>query len=201
MKILRQFIDKEEGSMSIELVLVTPVLVWALLSTFVYFDAYRAKSNNHRAALTVADMFSREQAPIDNLFLNGTRDLLEELTFASSAPTVRATVYRFEDPDSDGTGDYRVVWSQNRGMGANLTNTDLLSMQLSDRLPLLAHDDRAFLIETSTEYRKPFSIGIGPFQDSEMDQLTLRAFLVTRPRFVDEPCFDPSLSTPSDEIC
>ena len=63
--LIKRFRDNEDGSAAIELVLVTPIITWALLSTIVYFDAFRAETRSARAGLTIADMFSREaSAPV-----------------------------------------------------------------------------------------------------------------------------------------
>jgi Flp pilus assembly protein TadG len=187
---LRRFNDDEHGTIAIELVLVTPVLMWVLLSTFVYFDVYRTESNSHRAALTIADMFSREQTAITGTYLAGTRQLLRTLTFSEANPDFRVTVYRFDDPDGDFIGDYRRVWSRNRGLGPNLTNNDLLTLKQAERLPILAHGDRAILVETRTEYSPPFTFGLGPFAGTDLDDVTFQTFNVIRPRFNPSLCWD-----------
>lgn len=46
--LIKRFRDNEDGSAAIELVLVTPIITWALLSTIVYFDAFRAETRSAR---------------------------------------------------------------------------------------------------------------------------------------------------------
>ncbi|WP_108816344.1 TadE/TadG family type IV pilus assembly protein [Loktanella sp. Alg231-35] len=175
---LQEFRDDEDGSMAIELLLVTPILVWALLSTFVYFDLFRVESNSNRAALTMADMFSREAAPITPAYLNGAREVLRALTFEEANPDYRVTVYRYRETQDD----YRRVWSKRRGLGAALSNSDLADLKAADRLPLMANNDQAILFETRTEYDAPFSIGLGPFSGTDLDDVTFQTFIVIRPR-------------------
>ena len=183
------FVRDERGVVAVELVLVVPILVWALLSTFVYFDVFRVESNTTRAALTVADMFSREEVPITDAYLDGARSLLQALTFEESDPDYRVTVYRYQEFDDK----YLVVWSENRGMVPNLDNDQL--MNIRHRLPILANGDRAILLETRVEYDAPFDIGIGSFANTNLDDVTFTTFTVIRPR-ANTLCFD---TTPADD--
>ena len=189
---MRAFLDAfardERGVVAVELVLVVPILVWALLSTFVYFDVFRVESNTTRASLTVADMFSREKVPITDAYLDGARSLLEALTFEESNPDYRITVYRYQEFDDK----YLVVWADNRGMGPD-TDDDRLEA-IRDRLPILANGDRAILLETRVEYDAPFDIGIGAFAATNLEDVTFTTFTVIRPR-ANTLCFD---TTPAD---
>jgi len=176
--LLRKYKDDEDGSMSIELLIVTPILVWALLSTYVYFDLFRVESNSNRAALSIADMLSRETLDIDNAYLNNARSILRELTYEEANPDFRITVYTFRDSDDS----YRRRWSRNRGMGSNYNNAALADLKTDGRLPVLADGDRAILLQTRTQYDAPFSIGLGPFTGTNLDDVTFETFIVVRPR-------------------
>lgn len=191
--ILRDFRDDQEGSMAIELVLVVPILVWALLSTFVYFDLYRVESNSTRAGLTIADMFSREESAITPAYLDGTLGLLRTLTFEETNPDYRVTAYYYDGDDDR----YRVIWSENRGMAPNLTNADLDQLDTLERLPLLSDGGRAILVQTRTEYDAPFSIGLGPFTSANLEDVTFQTFTVIRPR-PGRLCYDALPNDPSN---
>ncbi len=185
-QLLQRFKADERGVVSIELLLVTPILVWALLSTFVYFDLFRTESNINRAALTVADMFSREQTPITNDYLDGAQGLLETLTFSDENPDFRLTVYQYwKDDDA-----YRVLWSEHRGMGPALDDDNMEDLNDANRLPILADKDVSILLETRTEYSAPFSIGLGPFTATDLDDVTFTTFTVIRPRFSPSLCWE-----------
>ena len=148
--------------MSIELVLVVPLLVWALLSTFVYFDVFRVEANSNRASLTLAEMFSRETTPITSEFLNSAREVLRTLTFEESSPDYRVTVYRYRPSDDS----YLRVWSRHRGLDQTLRNEDLALLQSENKLPKMNSIDHAILIETRIEYDAPFSIGLSRLSQS-----------------------------------
>lgn len=194
---LRQFRDDEDGVMAVELMLVIPMLVWALLSTLVYFDAYRAESISTRAGLTLADVISRERDSIDDVYLNNMQNLLKVLTDSDPDPDLRVTVYRYQASNDR----YILVWSEERGMGIKLSNADLQTMR--GRLPVMANGGKAILVETRTQYSAPFSIGMGPFLATRLDDLEFNSFTVITPRFMDTICYDPSPMSPAsgDEKC
>ena len=182
----KKFAGDERGSMAIELVLVVPILTWVLLSTFVYFDAFRTEANAKRAAITVTDMFSREETEIDENYLDGALKLLKTLTYADSDPDLRVTVYTF----SSSADAFQVVWSRNVGMTPNLTDANLAAFRTKGRLPVMADGDQSILVETRTEYSAPFTIGIGPFTGgTDLDDVTFETFTFVRPRFTDKLCW------------
>lgn len=194
---LRRFRDDEDGVIAIELLLVVPMLVWALLSTLVYFDAYRTESINSRAGLTLADMISREQVPVDANYIDAMREVLRALTLADANPDIRITVFRYREIDDT----YHVVWSEGRGIGTALDKIALDA--LKNRLPIMADGSRSLLIETRTQYSAPFSIGLGPFTGTNLNDITFDSFTVITPRFLSTICFEPTPGLPSsgDEIC
>lgn len=194
---MRHFRQDETGTVAIELVLVVPMLTWALLSTLVYFDVYRAESISNRASLTLADMISREQNDVDLEYVSNMRKVLQVLTDADDNPDIRVTLYRYRAVDDQ----YLVVWSENFGFAAPLTDVDLVGLR--GRLPLLADENRTILIETRTAYSAPFSTGMGPFAGTRLDDLDFTTFTVISPRFLSTICFDPTPMLPSDgdEMC
>ena len=200
-----KFLTDEDGTMAIELVLVVPILTWVLMSTYVYFDLFRNEANAHRAALTVADMFSREQTPIDSAYLDGALALLRTVTIDDPNPTYRVTVYRYQQSDDT----YRLVWSRNRGMTPELDDDLLTALDTGKKLPLLADDDRSILLETRTVYTPPFDTGIRLltqfFSKSETDvrnergETVFTTFTVIRPRFTPSLCWE--MTPPDSDLC
>ena len=182
----RRFHGDERGSMAIELVLVVPILVWVLLSTFVYFDVFRVETNSVRATITLAEMFSREDI-VDDSFIDISREVLRTLTFEEANPDLRVTVYEY-DPDV-APGAFRVVWSEHRGMEQALTDDDLSELQAAGRLPPLSQFNQNIYFETRTQYDAPFNIGIGPFVVTNLEDVTFTSDMVIRPRGV-KLCFE-----------
>jgi Flp pilus assembly protein TadG len=57
---IRNFIRDTRAAVAFETVLLTPILVWAYIGSFVFFDAYRVYNTSVKATYMVADMLSRQ---------------------------------------------------------------------------------------------------------------------------------------------
>lgn len=196
-KHIRDFSRDESGNAAVELLLCVPIMVWALLSTMVYFDAFHDEAISTRAGLTIADMFSRESANITPEYLSNARRLLRTLTETDTDPGLRVTVFRcFKNDPTDADEDcrYNVVWSRNRGLSPNHNNTRLRA--LSAGLPVMAHNDRAILVETQTNYNAEFTVSISPFFVPDLTGVEFNTFTVISPRFETSVCWD---SSPNDD--
>ncbi|MEJ8559926.1 hypothetical protein QTO30_00790 [Yoonia sp. GPGPB17] len=199
--LLKRFHDDDNGSMSVEFVLVAPILAWVFLSCIVYFDVFGVETNSLRSTITLAELFSREET-VNDEFINNARSVLQELTYEESDPDYRITVFTFfggnpTDPDDD---VYRVVWADNRGMDAELTDADLLVLQNAGRLPIMSEADHNILIETRVAYDAPLSVGIGTFQAFDLADLSFTNDMLIRPRS-GKLCYDPTPSFDGDETC
>ncbi|MEM8657134.1 MAG: TadE/TadG family type IV pilus assembly protein [Pseudomonadota bacterium] len=104
---LSRLIRNEEGAVSVEFVLVFPILALWLGASFVWFDAFRAKSQMSKIAYTISDIASRfddetTEADLEELFLTHKLLLPQRRT---SEGWLRVSSICF-----NGT-DYRVLWS------------------------------------------------------------------------------------------
>lgn len=172
---LRRFAKDARGTLTVEAVVMFPILFWAILSMLVFFDAYRQSSINVKAALTLSDMISREVDPINAAYLNGAVSLFQELARSHTAPKLRVTVVYY-DLESD---TFNVDWSHQRGGVTVLTTADIQLM--TDRLPIVWNNERLIIVETWSDYNPPFNVGIAR-QD-------LYNFVFTRPRFAPQVKF------------
>ena len=173
---LRRFARDSRGTMTIEAVIMFPVLFWALLAMLVFFDAYRQSSLNVKAAYTIGDMISREVDPISPTYLDGARHLFTELARSSSDAKMRVTVVYYNESQKRFYRD----WSHQRGGVNVLTDTDILAMK--DRLPAVPNNERLILVETWADYDPPFNVGI--------KRQDLYNFVFTRPRFAPQVKFE-----------
>ncbi|WP_394178113.1 TadE/TadG family type IV pilus assembly protein [Yoonia maritima] len=187
---LSNFRNDETGVASVELILAIPLLVWALLSTYVYFDAFKHESLSTRANLTIADMFSREGV-VDDAYFNGTFKLFERLIPKNEEPSLRVTSYYFDqgDPDVETDDQYVLIWSKERG-DDYVPHTQPSLDNVSHKLPIMAHGDTSILVETHVPYTAPFTIGIGPFVPTDLEGIEFENFTPIRARFEGEVCFD-----------
>lgn len=167
---LRDFREDSEGSISVELILVLPFLFWAYLSMFSIFDAYRQHSLNQKAAYTLGDVISRETAPIDQSYLDGSRAMLAYLTANDpSDVAIRVTSVTY-DADND---EYKKFWSEKEGWMPKLSNEAIQALR--DDLPVMPDNETVVVVETFVKYDPPFNTGL---QTREIHN-----FVFTRPRY------------------
>ena len=168
--LLRSFRKDEKGTISVELVLILPVLFWGYLSMFSIFDAYRQHSLNQKAAYTLGDVISRETAPIDDSYLRGSREMLAYLTANEDTDVaVRVTSVTY-DADTD---EYKKYWSKNKGWMPALSDDAIQALR--EDLPVMPDNETVVVVETFVKYDPPFNTGL---QTREIHN-----FVFTRPRY------------------
>ena len=197
MTLFDRFRKDEQGSMAIELCIVTPILVWVLISTIVYFDLFRTEASVTRASLTIADLFSRELDPVSDEYIDGAVTLLEELTFADDTPLMRITSYSYDST----SGTYQTIWSETRGLEPAINDAALAALDAAGRLPMLADGARSVLLETSTDYVPILSTNLSLFNMPYIDDQVFNTFTVIRPRFgTKRLCFDDDIDDATNAI-
>ena len=170
------FLRREDGTVAIEAVIVTPLLFWTFLSMFSIFDAFRMYSINQKAAYTIGDAISRETVPIDADYLEGAQDLFEYLSRSQGKTSIRVSSVWY-----DAYGDrYLRDWSQVRGSVPALNNDDVRNWH--DKLPILPDKERLVLVETWSTYDPPFNTGL--------ENREIRNFVFTRPRYAPRVCWE-----------
>ncbi|MEL6682020.1 MAG: hypothetical protein AAFQ09_05175 [Pseudomonadota bacterium] len=197
--VFKRFRDDQDGVVSVELLFAVPILMWVLMSTFVYFDAFKSQTISTRAALTVADMISREEQCLSRDYLEGTRNLLRALSEVDDDPDFRVTVFRYREAQDD----LQRRWSRNRGYGRNLNNNNMNSLRDAGRIPPLANNEYAILLETRTAYNTiANTTWWGPVSRNDQDQIEFETFTVIKPRYASQVCFDPTPDNPDsgDEV-
>jgi len=173
------FLRDTRGSVSVEFVIIMPMLFWTFMAVYVYFDGYRQSTVNLKAAYTISDLLSRETDPINDEYVDSMHDLLQVLTRATSPTTLRITVVRW-DADED---RYYRDWSVVRGAGISaLTNTDVSF--IAELLPIMPNNERVILVETTNTFIPLYGIG--------MENISLDNFVFTRPRFAPQVLWESS---------
>lgn len=171
------FRDETGGTVSVEFIVMAPIVFWAYASMFSWFDAYRQVGVHEKAAFTIADMISRETDPLDRDYINATRDMVQFLTRSEKKPDLRISVIRYVESRDQ----FRLDWSQKRGGIARLRNTDVRNWH--DKLPSLVNGERIILVETRIDYEPPFLYGL-------IGENELATFVFSRPRFAPQICYD-----------
>lgn len=172
---LRGFLRDEEGNIAIEAMIILPVMFWTFLSVFSIFDAFRTYSINNKAAFTIGDSISRETAPIDQAYLDGSLQLFEYLSRSSGNSTIRVSSLYFDEAQDR----FYTDWSKVSGSKPELSDSDVSGW--STKLPIIPDNERIMLVETWSSYEAPFKTGL--------EEREITNFVFTRPRFAPRVCW------------
>ncbi len=173
---LTRFGRDSGASVSIEFVLIMPILFWAFMASYVFFDGYRQSTINLKAAYTISDLVSRETEAVTPTYVDSMYSLLGLLTRSTSPITLRLTVVRWDAGDNR----YYVDWSKARGTGIlPMDNTTVLDVK--DKLPFMPDNERVILVETTNTFVPLFNVGL--------TNISLDNFVFTRPRFAPQVIF------------
>lgn len=169
---LRRFRQEEGGFISVEAILVMPLLLWVFMAMFVYWDAFRAQNTSVKATYVVADMISRENNAVNTAFINGMHQVFRYMVNTPEQTWMRVTSVQF----NQGTNTYNVLWSRTtNATRAPAYTTATLATQRS-RLPILANTDTVIVVETWRRFSPAFWVGL--------QRRTMYEFTVVRPRFL-----------------
>lgn len=177
--LLTRFRKETNGVVTVEMVVTMPLLIWALAATYDYFEIHRHRAVREKATYTIADMFSREQAPVTTAYVDGARDLFNAITNDDDPVQIRVSVVTF---DGD-TQQYRVVWSRIGGAGAlvPLTDSDVQSGAIP--LPAMIPGQQLVMVNSLSTFNPAFNVGLSsnmPVETSQFMNL----------RFAPQLCFE-----------
>jgi Flp pilus assembly protein TadG len=160
----------EGGYMVIEAVLVLPMLLWAFLALYTFWDAYRSVTTIQKAAYSISDLISRQQSPINAAFINGMRNAMDQMILQRQDTELRVTSI----VKNKAKAKFEVQWSCVSGTTTLKLTTDDLQ-QLADRIPDMADGNTVILVETWVDYKPVLDIGV---TEKRFEQ-----FILTRPRY------------------
>lgn len=181
---LGRFRRDDEASLSVEAVLVLPILLWGFLATFSFFDVYRAKNLALKANYAISDVLSRETNVIDMNYILGAETLYQYLTQSGPNAWLRVTVVHCTENCANPERTLERDWSRATDELPTFSNEDIM-LHFEPIIPWIAEGERVIIVETSMRYTPPFSealTGIGA--------RTFTDIVMTRPRFAPQLCFD-----------
>ena len=180
---LRKRARRTDGSISVEAMLMLPLLIWCFLGAYVFYDAYRAQFVNGKASYTIGDILSRETDYITPEYLDSIYNLHQVLVGRPTPVRLRVSVITYDEGDDT----YSVIWSENRGGGGTIDDGELAGMLAM--IPEMADASRAIVVQTSMEYAPIYSAGVGTMQFDDL--------IVTRPRFAGQLCWNTVNENPT----
>lgn len=167
---LKRFATREEGSIALEALIIIPILFWAILAGYTFFEGYRQSASNVKAAYTIGDLVSRETREINSVYIDSMEDMFALMVRNQADMKMRISLVLY-DADSN---SHTVSWSAIRGgYTEKLTNADM--PEYKDLLPPMSDQSTLILVETSNTFVPPFRVGL--------DNIELKNFVFTRPRF------------------
>jgi hypothetical protein len=87
------FLRDEDGLILAEGLLMLPLVIWALVAMFIYWDVFRTINVTQKAAYGVADLLSRQRAELSVNFANGLQEVVDFLTPGGHPVKVRITSF------------------------------------------------------------------------------------------------------------
>ena len=167
----KNFFHREDGSLSIEAVLAIPMLVWAIVATFVFWDAFRTLNTSQKATYTIADMLSREADGVDMQYLTAVHELYDFLAESDGDNALRVTVIQMNEDEDTGVRTMSMEWSE--GVGGISGHADLTPLQA--RIPMMSPGEQLIIVETEQEWSPSFAVGLTSYR--------FREVALARPRF------------------
>lgn len=175
----KRFLASEAGSLSIETVIIVPILAWAMLGTYVFFDAFKTQYLSQKATYTIADMISRQEVPIDDDFITGAHEMFTALIGTGDTNALRISVVTMGVDEDTAEEQLELVWSEGVNTSCYSSVTDL-----EDRVPTLAEGEHLIIVESAQSWSPVYNVGmgLGNFKFNEM--------ALTRPRFSPQICWE-----------
>lgn len=168
----------ESGSVTVETIIMLPLLVWCFFAIYIFFDVFRVEAINTKASYTIGDALSRETGYVTAGYMGGLFGLQGLLMQTDETRDLQVTVYSY-----NATRDrYEVRWSQGIGGLPALTTTTLNETGVRSRLPVMPQGEVAILTRSRVTYHPIYDVGIAPFIFDE--------YTVTRPRFAPQLCWN-----------
>ena len=181
---MRGFMRDDQASLSVEAVLVLPLLLWAFIAMFTFFDVYRSRNLAVKGNYAVADLLSRETNPIDMDYLHGIEDIYTYLTQGGDSAWIRVTEVKCRRRCSNpATRQLRKTWSHTTDGVYQLRNADV-DGDYRDVIPMIPRGERVIMVETHMHYDPPFNTIFSGINHRDMDDITM-----TRPRFGPQLCW------------
>ena len=165
----RDFATDTDGNMAVEGLLAATFLMWWYISSFQFFDTFRQKNTNLKAAYTIADLVSRQTEAVNADFIEGLNTLFDYLTVSDQPTWVRVSSVLWDEDDDR----YEIAWSYATGTAEGHSTESI--QHKANQIPIMPVGDTVIVVETNMHFDPLFNVGI--------DEQWMNTFITTRPRF------------------
>lgn len=181
----RSYLRDEDGLILAEGLMMLPLMVWALVAMFIYWDVFRTINVTQKAAYGVADLLSRQRDEIPLSFANGLQNVMNFLTPGGHPTKLRITSLECVGVAGAGctanSGTYRLLFSFSPGgQVPPLVQADIQAWR-GTRIPVLNHTESVFVVESTVEFKAQLQTFIAGFLVG-VEDATYGQFIVTKPR-------------------
>ena len=183
MKSLQSFFARQtRAAVALETVIITPLLVWAFVASFVFFDAYRIYNTSVKTTYMVADMISRQTDTVFGHDIAGMATVAQSIVRGVGEIEMRATqIARIN-------GAFVVEWSHGVNGAARLFNSNI--PQIEHQLPNMPNGERIlFSLKPSSTTRCRST--------SDLTVLDFNNFTFVRPRYAGQVPFSATGTPPT----
>ncbi len=177
LRLSSQFLRRENGSLSVEACFAVPILAWAVVATFVFFDAFKTMNITQKATYTIADMISREEVAVDDNYITALHETFDFLAGDYGENAIRVTVVEMVTDEDTGDSNLELVWSK----GVNVRPYATLQI-IEDRIPNIAVGEQLIVVESEQEWTPAFKVGLARYRFAQV--------ALARPRFAPKICWE-----------
>ncbi len=169
----RRFARAQGGAISVETVIMVPVLIATLVGMTAIWDGFRHRNAGLKAAVTVSDAISRETSPIDTAYIDRMDALFAFLAGARGDSSLRVSVVA-NTLTVDGMGEELALrWSASSDPGLPAVSA---AADLAAHIPEMAVGDQVIVVESWLDWTPPAT--------SQVVGRTFQEVTVARARFV-----------------
>lgn len=173
-RLVQRVLRDERGSFSVEAILMFPMLIWAFVAMYVFFEGLRESNINLKATYSVADVLSRETEVVSDTYINNMNKIYAWLARSSSDTQLRVSVVRW-DQDSETHQLHCSV-----GSGVEELRPEWVTNNITPHVPIMADQAHAIVVETWVNYEPVMDIPMLPIGLTDTEIYNI---VVTMPRF------------------
>lgn len=168
LSIFRQFKKDETATLTVEFVILMPVLIFWFIGSIVFYDAFDARAGAQKTSYTLADIVSR-QSEINNNFIDQLLVLQNRMRPQEPVGSVRVSSLH-----KDASGVLEVLWSYStEGTALTIDTVDVTALPSS-----MNAEDSVVIVESHVPY-VPLADWVGIVEQTWVNKI------VTQTRFAD----------------
>jgi Flp pilus assembly protein TadG len=165
--LLSRFKKDETATVTMEFVIIMPVLILWFIGSIVFFDAFTSRATAQRTAHTITDIISR-QNQVDNAFIDKMLVLQNRMIPREQVGSVQVSSLKI-----DPLGNLVVLWSYATDGSPALTPADIPA----SILPNMQIGESVVLVDTAVPFT-PIADVVGVVAQTWVNRV------VTQPRYV-----------------